>query len=95
MVEKYKAHLVAKRYSQIEGIEYGEIFSPVAKLTSIRCVLSMAASYVLEVEQLDVKTTFLYRDLEEETYMKQLEGFVSKGNEELVCKLKKSLCGLK
>jgi hypothetical protein len=94
-VEKYKARLVAKGYSQVEGIDFGEIFSPVAKLTSIRFLLSIAAAFDLEVEQMDVKTTFLHGDLEEEIYMKQPEGFVVKGKKELVCKLKKSLYGLK
>jgi hypothetical protein len=94
-VEKYKARLVAKGYSQVEGIDFGEIFSPVAKLTSIRFLLSIAAAFDLEVEQMDVKTTFLHGDLEEEIYMKQPEGFVVKGKNELVFKLKKSLYGLK
>ena len=94
-VEKYKARLVAKGYSQVEGIEFGEIFSPVAKLTSNRFILSIVSSFDLEVEQIDVKTTFLHGDLEEEIYMKQPEGFVVKGNKELVCKLKKTLYGLK
>jgi hypothetical protein len=94
-VEKYKARLVAKGYSQVEGIDFGEIFSPVAKLTSIRFILSIFVSFDLEVEQMDVKTTFLHGDLEEEIYMKQPEGFVVKGKKELICKLKKSLYGLK
>ena len=94
-VEKYKARLVAKGYSQVEGIDYGEIFSPVAKLTSIRFLLSLAAAYDLEVEQMDLKTTFLHGDLEEEIYMYQPKYFVEKGKEKLVCKLKKSLYGLK
>jgi hypothetical protein len=64
-VEKYKAQLVAKGYSQVEGIDFGEIFSLVAKLTSIRFLLSIAAVFDLEVEQMDVKTTFLHGDLEE------------------------------
>jgi hypothetical protein len=70
-VEKYKARLVAKGCSQVEGIDFGEIFFPVAKLTSIRFLLSIAAAFDLEVEQMDVKTTFLHGDLEEEIYMKQ------------------------
>jgi phosphoribosyl-AMP cyclohydrolase len=94
-VEKYKARLVAKGYSQVEGIDFGEIFSPVAKLTSIRFLLSIDAAFDLEVEQMNVKTTFLHGDLEEEIYMKKPEGFVVKGKKELVCKLKKSLYGLK
>ena len=94
-VERYKARLVAKGYSQVEGIDYGERFSPVAKLTSIRFLLSLAASYDLEIEQMDVKTAFLHGDLEEEIYMSQPEHYIVKGKEYLVCKLKKSLYGLK
>jgi hypothetical protein len=94
-VEKYKAWLVAKGYSQVEGIDFGEIFSLVAKLTSIRFILSVVVSFDFEVEQMDVKTTFLHGDLEEEIYMKQPEGFVVKGKKELVCRMKKSLYGLK
>jgi hypothetical protein len=93
-VEKYKDRLVAKGYSQLKGIGFGEIFSPVAKLSSIRFILSIAVAFDLEVEQMDVKTTFLHGDLEEEIYMKQPYRFVVKGKKELVCKLKKSLYGL-
>ena len=92
---KFKAHLVAKGYSHVEGIDFGEIFSPVAKLTSIGFLLSIDVAFDLEVEQMDVKTMFLHGDLEEEIYMKQPEGFIVKGNNELVCKLNKSLYGLK
>ncbi|KAK8926133.1 hypothetical protein KSP39_PZI018401 [Platanthera zijinensis] len=94
-VEKYKARLVAKGFSQVEGVDYDEIFSPVAKLTSIRMVLSIAAVHDLEIEQMDVKTAFLHGDLEEEIYMRQPEGFEAKGKEDQVCRLKKSLYGLK
>ena len=90
-VEKYKSCLVAKAYSQLDGIDFGEIFSPVAKIISIRFLLSIVVSFDLEVEKMDVKTTFLHGDLEEQIYMKQLEVFIVKGNKELVCKLKKSL----
>ena len=94
-VGKYKALLVAKGYSQVEVIDFGEIFSPVAKLTSIRFLLSIVVAFDIEVEQMDVKTTFLHGDLEEEIYMEQPEGFILKGKNELVCKLKKSLYGLR
>ena len=77
------------------GIDFGDIFSPVSKEASIRLLLYVAAVFYFDVEQMDVKTTFLHRDLEEEIYMKQLEGFAVKGKKELVCKLKKSLYGLK
>ena len=75
-VERYKAILVAKGYAQMEGIDYHEIFSPVFKLVSIRIVLTLVPLLDLEVEQLDVKTTFLHGDLDEEIYMEQPEGFV-------------------
>ena len=84
-----------KGFQQKKGVEFDKIFSPVVKMTSIRTVLSIAANMNLEVEQLDVKTTFLHGDLKEEIYMQQPEGFVKKGKENLVCRLKKSLYGLK
>jgi hypothetical protein len=70
-VEKYKTQLVAKGYSQLEGIDFGEIFSHVAKLTSIRFFLFVSSAFDFEVEHMDMKTTFLHGDLEEEIYMKQ------------------------
>jgi hypothetical protein len=94
-VEKYKARLVAKTYSQIEGIDFGEIFSPISKLTSLTFILSIVVAFNLEVEQMDVKTIFLHGDLEEEIYMKEPKGFIVKGKKEMVCNLKKSLYGLK
>ena len=86
-VEKYKAQLVAKGYSQVPRIEFGDIFSLVAKVTSIRLLLSIATTFDFKVEQMDVKTTFLHGDLKEEIYMKQPEGFMVKGKKELVCRL--------
>ena len=94
-VENFKARLVAKGYSQVEGVDYNEIFSHVAKLTSIRVLMSLAATFDLEIEKMDVKTTFLHGELEEEIYMEHLEGFIVKGKEELVYKPKKYLYGLK
>lgn len=93
--EKYKARLVAKGFSQKEGIDYNEIFSPVVKHTSIRLLLSIVASQDMELEQLDVKTAFLHGDLEEVIFMQQPEGFKEPGKEDLVCRLQKSLYGLK
>ena len=92
---RYKARIVVKGFQQKKGVDFDEIFAPVVKMTSIRTVLSMAASMNLEIEQLDVKTAFLHGELEEEIYMKQPEGFEVKGKENLVCRLKKSLYGLK
>jgi hypothetical protein len=64
-VEKYKARLVAKGYSHVEGIDFGEIFSHVANLNSIRFILSIVVAFYFEVEQMDVKTTFVHGYLEE------------------------------
>ena len=73
-----------KGFGQRKGVDFDEIFSPVVKMSSIRIVLGIDASMNLEVEQLDVKTAFLHGDLEEEIYMKQPEGFIDKGNDQLV-----------
>ena len=69
-VEKYKARLVAKGYSQVEGVDFGEIFSHLAKPTCIRILMSLAATFDLQIEKMAVKTTFLHGDLEEEIYMR-------------------------
>ncbi|GKB70377.1 retrovirus-related pol polyprotein from transposon TNT 1-94, partial [Tanacetum coccineum] len=80
----------------IYGVDYNEIFSSVVKMTTIRLVLSIIAAENLHLEQSNVKTAFLHGDLDEDIYMTQPEGFQSAGKEEnLVCKLKKSLYGLK
>jgi hypothetical protein len=80
---------------QEEGEDYFDTYSPVARLTTIRVLFFMAASYGLIVHQMDVKTAFLNGELEEEIYMDQPDGFVVKGEETKVCKLLKSLYGLK
>src|SRR5436189_833808 len=90
-IKKYKARLVAKGYTQKEGENFFDTYSPVARLTIIRVLLSLAASHGLLVHQIDVKTTFLNGELEEEIYMEQPDGFVAKGQEGMVCKLLKSL----
>eukprot|EP00253_Pinus_taeda_P030766 PITA_30766 len=82
-VEKYKAWLVAKGYYQVLGIDFGDIFSPVAKVNSIRLLLSVVATFDFGVKHMDLKTTFLHRDLKEEICLKQPEGFVVKGKKEL------------
>jgi len=92
---RFKARLVMKGFGQRKGVNFDEIFCLVVKMTSIRVILGLAASLNLEVEQMDVKTTFLHGDLEEEIYMEQPEGFLVKGKEDYVCRLKKSLYGLK
>ncbi|RVW33033.1 Retrovirus-related Pol polyprotein from transposon TNT 1-94 [Vitis vinifera] len=92
---KYKSRLVAKGFSQKEGIDYNEVFSPVVKHKSIRVLLAMVSVFNLELDQLDVKTAFLHGNLEEEIYMRQPEGFVDSEKSDHVCFLKKSLYGLK
>jgi hypothetical protein len=94
-IDRYKARLVAKGYSQQEGIDFSETFAPVARFSSIRILLALGAHYDWEIHQMDVKTAFLNGDLEEEIYMQQPEGFIEKGKENLVCRLRKSLYGLK
>ena len=75
-IEKYKARLVAKGYTQKEGEDFFDAFPPVARTATIRVLLVLAASYGLLVHQIDVKTTFLYGELEEKIFMEQPDGFV-------------------
>ena len=82
---------MAKGYTQKEGEDFFDTYSPVARMTTIRVLLSLAASYGLLVHQMDVKTAFLNGELDEEIYMEQPDGFVVKGQESKVCKFLKSL----
>ena len=94
-IEKYKVRFVARRFSQKEGIDYEETFAPVARYTSVRAVLAIAASKGWEVHQMDVKTAFLNGKITEEIYLEQTEGFETHDPNIFVCRLKKALCGLK
>lgn len=95
--DKYKARFVAKGYSQKQGIDYEETFSPTADMTTVRVVMQKAVQEDLVLHQMDVKTAYLHAPIDCEVYLEQPEGYEkkSKTGEKLVCKLQKSLYGLK
>lgn len=92
-IERYKARLVVKGCSQRKGFDFSETYAPVARLATVRTLLSVINHEDLLVSQLDVRNAFLHEHIEEEIYMKQPEGITENSN--LVCKLNKSLYGLK
>lgn len=94
-VVRFKARLVAQGYAQTKGIDYNETFASVAKFSSIRTLFALASSRNMDLIQLDVKTAFLHGVIEEDVYIRQIEGFIDKNNPDHVLKLKKSLYGLK
>jgi Reverse transcriptase (RNA-dependent DNA polymerase) len=94
-IERYKARLVAKRYIQTQGIDYQETFAPVAKMNTVRILLSIAVNNKWNLQQMDVKNAFLQGTLEEEVYMNVPPGHKLENIPNLACRLKKSIYGLK
>jgi hypothetical protein len=93
-VEKFKARFVARGFTQKEGIDYEETFSPVAKYTAIRTIIALASVLGWKLHQMDVKTTFLNGKIEQEVFVEQLDGLVLHNKGTHVCKLRKPLYGL-
>jgi hypothetical protein len=94
-IEKHKPRFVARGFSQIEGVDYDEIFTPIARYTSIRTIIAIAAKMGWRIHQMDVKTAFLNGFIEEEVYIEQPKGFEVSDRETHVCLLRKALYGLK
>jgi hypothetical protein len=94
-VSRYKVRLVAKGYAQTHGIDYEETYSPIAKMTIIRAIITIVAIKGWSLHQMDVKNVFLHGDLQEEVYMEQPPRYVDETHPNLVCRLKKTVYGLK
>jgi hypothetical protein len=94
-MEKYKSHFMAKGFSQREGVDYEDIFPPVARYSSIREVISLATKKGWRVHQMDVNTAFLNGVVEEEVYVEKLKGFEVGSRETHVCRLRRALYGIK
>ena len=94
-VNRYKARLVVRGFSQVQGIDYEETFSPIVRVNSIGIFLSMAVNYAWPLHQLDVSNAFLYGDLTECVYMEQPPGYSIEGENDKVCLLRRALYGLK
>lgn len=92
---QYKARLVAQGFSQVKGVNFEETYAPVVRFTSLRLLFSYAAQRGLDIFHLDVDTAFLHGDLQETMFLQQPQGYVISGQENKVCKLNKSIYGLK
>ncbi len=93
-VERYKSHLVAKGFLQKQGVNFEEVYAPMNKHTTLRSLLVIVTQQDLELHQLDVKTTFLNGELEQEIYMQQPQGY-EQGGPNIVCRLLRALYGLR
>ena len=94
-IDKYKVRLGAKGYNKKKDIDYFDTFAPVTRFSSIRVLIALASIHKIFVQQMNVKTAFLNGELEEEICMDPPDGCVAEGNEHKVCKILKSLYGLK
>ena len=94
-LERYKARLVARGYTQTYGLDYKETFAPVAKMNTVRVLISIAVNLDWELLQYDIKNAFLYGDLKEEIYMQMPPGYENEATQGKVCRLKRSIYGLK
>jgi hypothetical protein len=94
-VHFYKARLMVKGFKQIHGVDYDETFSPIMMLKSVRILLAIVTYFDYEIWQMDVKTAFLNGNQTEDVYMTQPEGFVDPKHAGKICKLQKSIYGLK
>jgi hypothetical protein len=95
MVVRNKARLVAQEYTQVEGLDFGETYAPVARLKAIRILLAYAYAHNIKLYQMDVKNVFLNSYINEEVYVEQPPGFENDKKPDHVFKLKKVLYGLK
>ena len=94
-ITRYKARLVAKGFSQVKGVDFEEVFSPVARAESIWIIVAMAAQFKWKLHHLDVKSAFLNGYIEEDIYVDQPKGFIQTGKENYVLKLRKAIYGLR
>lgn len=94
-VEKYKARLVARGHTQQKGVDYEEVFAPVARYESIRALLAASVNEEMYIDQMDVISAYVQGDLADEIFMEQPEMFIEDSKSDMVCKLKKPLYGLK
>ena len=94
-IDRYKARVVARGFSQRYGIDYEDTFAPVVRLNTLRAMIALAVHKNMQIHQMDVKTAFLNGELKETVYMKQPPGMEEEGKENWVCKVNRSIYGLK